>query len=64
MILNNLLSFEYITELPDLITNEIWFEFAVKCYNLALTMSWFFILTFIYNVIFVNFSKLYRKGHD
>ena len=54
--------FEYITELPEVVTNEVWFEFAVRCYNLGLTMSWFFILTFIYNVIFVNFSKLYRQG--
>jgi|GEM_PF-1683795 hypothetical protein len=60
----DLTSFKYILEIPDVVTNEMWFEFAVRCYNLGLTMSWFFILQFIYNVIFVNFSKLYKRGSN
>lgn len=54
--------FEYITEIPDLITNELWYELAVKSYNLGLTFFWFFILSWIFNLVFTCFNKHYKRG--
>lgn len=56
--------FQYITDIPEVIDNAVWYEFAIRCYNLGLTMSWFLILWFAFDTLFSSFSKLYKRGHD
>ena len=60
----DLTTFKYITELPEVITNEVWFEFAVRCYNLGLTAVWLLIAFWLFNTFFTCFSKAYHKGHE
>lgn len=60
----DLTSFRFITELPEVINNEVWYELAVRAYNLGLTFVWFTIFYFAFDVIFTSFSKLYKRGHD
>lgn len=56
--------FQYITELPVEITNEIWFELALRSYNLGLTLFWFTILKYVTDKIFVACGKWYHRGHE
>lgn len=56
--------FQYITTIPDVINNEIWFELAVRAYNLGLTAVWLILLIWILDVVFTCFSKLYKRGHE
>lgn len=56
--------FQYITSLPDIITNETWYELAVRSYNLGLTCMWFLVASFIFDIVFKCIGKLYRKGHE
>lgn len=56
--------FEYILDVPAEITNELWFELAVRSYNLGLTFFWFMILRYVTDKIFIALNKSYHKGHD
>ena len=60
----NFTDFTYILEMPTNITNEVWYEFAIRCYNLGLTMAWFLILWFVFDTLFTTLSKLYKRGHE
>lgn len=62
----DLTTFSYITELPvaSEITNALWYELAVRAYNLGLTALWLLIAFWLIDKLFVCFSKLYRKGAD
>ena len=56
--------FTYITEIPDVIDNRVWYELAVQSYNLGLTFVWLYLLCFVLDNLFVSLSKLYKRGHD
>lgn len=60
----DLISWDYITTIPDVIDNAAWYELAVKSYNLGLTFVWLYILFFVLDCCFKSFSKLYKRGHD
>lgn len=57
-------TFQYITSIPDTITNQDWFNLAVLSYNLGLTCFWFLITTYLFDKLFVCFGKFYKKGAD
>lgn len=54
--------FEYIKEIPVVIDNTVWYELAVRSYNLGLTLFWFIILIWIFDLLFKNLSRLYKGG--
>lgn len=56
--------FQYITEIPELINDRVWYELAVRSYNLGLMCFWFLIATYLLDKLFICFSKLYTRGKD
>ena len=60
----DLTCFEYIKEIPEVITDEVFYMLACKAYNLGLSFFWFFITQWLIDTLFVCFSKNYRKGAD
>lgn len=56
--------FQYITEVPEVITEEAWYQLAANAYNLGLTAVWLIILFFTLDIIFTVFSKMFKKGRD
>lgn len=60
----DLIVFQYITEIPDVITNEDWYTLAVTSYNLGLTFFWFFIAVHITDKLFICFNRMYHRGRD
>lgn len=60
----DLTTFKYITELPEVITNEVWYELAVRAYNLGLTFVWTYIAFWLFTTFFTCMNKHYHKGHE
>lgn len=56
--------FEYIQEMPDVITSEVFYTLACKAYNLGLSFFWFFIVQWLIDTLFICFNKHYRRGAD
>ena len=60
----DLTTFDYIKSIPEVIDNAVWYELAVRSYNLGLTAMWFLILWFALDFISTSLFKLYKRGHD
>ena len=60
----DLTTFQYITTLPDVITNQDWYMLACMSFNLGLTFFWFVLLIWILDLLFTCLSKFYKKGRE
>ncbi|MBE5941055.1 MAG: hypothetical protein E7264_00805 [Lachnospiraceae bacterium] len=56
--------FQYITEFPTVIDAQFWADMSIRAYNLGLTLVWFMIFWFMYDVLVATFNKFYRKGRE
>lgn len=54
--------FQYITEIPEVIDNTVWFTLAARAYNLGLTCVWLFIILYLMETIFKSLSRFYKRG--
>lgn len=60
----DLTTFQYITVIPDSITNADWYALACRSFNLGLTFFWFVLLIWILDLLFTCLSKFYKKGRE
>lgn len=57
-------TFDYITVIPDVITQADWYTLAIRSYNLGLTLFWFIIGMWLLDTIFKMFAKMHSKGRE
>lgn len=57
-------TFRYITEMPEIIDADAWFELALRAYNMGLTLFWFIICAWSLDLIFTAFGKMHSKGRS
>ncbi len=60
----DLTTFQYITSIPEVITNRDWYFLACLSFNLGLTFFWFVLLIWILDLLFTCLSKFYKKGRE
>ncbi|MDE6626082.1 MAG: hypothetical protein K2K56_06910 [Lachnospiraceae bacterium] len=56
--------FQYITEIPEVITEADYYTLACQGYNLGLTLVWVLIAMYLIDKLFVCVGKFYTRGHD
>lgn len=57
-----LFHFDYIEELPEVVTYEDIYALQVREYNLTLTFVWLYLIVLCVNKVFGSFKEFYKKG--